>query len=118
MTNNPNRSLFRYGMDIRLNLERHCIETEIRRRYNRAVADCFKAKADMPELERRVEMLKTALETFDFPQLRRRFPELAGSGEAAVALTRRGGGPLCVTIDGAPVYPLPDQTPTPQAEDG
>jgi hypothetical protein len=90
---------------IKLDLTRHCIETEIRRCYNRAVSDYFKEKGARPELEPRIDMLQTALETWDFQGLRRRHPALAGRSGAEVALARGNDGALILAVDGEIVVP-------------
>ncbi len=95
---------------IELDLTRHCIETEIKRRHNRAVSDYFTGKEDRDALERRIECLQTALTTWDFQFLRRRYPALAGTGDATVVIARDdAGGPLLM-IDGAVVVVEDDGT--------
>ncbi|WP_084070963.1 hypothetical protein [Desulfocicer vacuolatum] len=60
-----------------MNLQYHCIETEIKKLYNRRVSMGLK-KGLTNELEREIEGLKTALETFDFRRLRSQHRQLAG----------------------------------------
>ncbi len=72
---------------IELDVSHHCIETAIRRRYNRTLSAYFNAGADnRPALEARLELLTAALESFDFSFLRRTYPELAGGGAHDVCL--------------------------------
>jgi hypothetical protein len=71
---------------IHLDLRRHCIETEIKKLHDSAVGAYFKAGADKPALEARIELLKLALEAFDFPALRSRYPELCGGSSSAALL--------------------------------
>ncbi|MEA3232973.1 MAG: hypothetical protein U9Q05_14550, partial [Thermodesulfobacteriota bacterium] len=71
---------------INLNLSSHCIETAIRRRYNRCLSRSFKTRSLDRNLEREINLLKTALESLDFSYLRSTWPELAGHGNATVAL--------------------------------
>jgi len=65
-------------MKITLDLSRHCIETEIRRRRNRAISDYFKTGGTDARLESEIEMFDAALQELDFPALRNRHPALAG----------------------------------------
>ena len=65
-------------MKIILDLSKHCIETEIKRFYNRSVSKYFKPNADKAGLEREIEILREVLETFDFKRLRNTYPQLAG----------------------------------------
>ena len=90
-------------MDIFLNLEKHCIETEIKRLHNRCISRYFKRDGDLPMIEAELELLADALKTLDFAALRSRYPQLAGQGDAPVVLTRAAGAPVVVLIDGEPV---------------
>ncbi len=72
--------------EIRLDLRRHCVETEIKRRYHLALGAYFRPGADRAQLEARIGLLKRALEGFDFPGLRGRHPELCGGSSQPVVL--------------------------------
>jgi len=76
-------------MNIELNLSRHCVETEMKRQYNKSISDYFKKKAgdDRQALETRIDLLQQGLETFDFNRLRSRYPELRGEVAARVELS-------------------------------
>ena len=76
----------RLPVKIRLDLSRHCIETEIKRLYNKSVSLYFKGRNSQQALEIRIDLLKNALERLDFAFLRSRHPILAGSGEGDVFL--------------------------------
>ena len=65
-------------MNIKLDISHHCIETAIRRQYHQTLAAYFNTKIDKQALEARLELMIDALESFDFPFLRRTYPELAG----------------------------------------
>ncbi|MBW2250191.1 MAG: hypothetical protein JRF60_06080, partial [Deltaproteobacteria bacterium] len=52
-------------MKIKLNLSRHCIETETKRLYNQSVLKYFKAD-DKDRIEKQIETLQNALQTLDF----------------------------------------------------
>jgi hypothetical protein len=72
--------------EIQLDLRRHCVETEIKKLYNLALGAYFKLGADKPGLEGRIGLLTLALEGFDFPALRGRYPDLCGGGWQPVVL--------------------------------
>jgi hypothetical protein len=90
-------------VEIRLDLSKHCVETEIRRRYNRALSDYFKSGADRQALEAKIELLQHALENLDFYFLRSRYPALAGGSDAEVDLCGEGEVGLAVLINGSAV---------------
>ena len=73
-------------MGIKLNLQKHCIETEIKRLYNQSLSEFFIANSDKNMLEKRISILQYALEHFDFPYLRRTYIELAGSCKDDIVL--------------------------------
>jgi hypothetical protein len=87
-------------MDIRLNLTRHCIETGIKRQYNKAVSAYFKADAkEKQRLESTIEVLRQALETLDFSRLRTQYPPLAGGTGRHIVLSCDNEN-LTIAIDG------------------
>jgi hypothetical protein len=87
-------------MDIRLDLSRHCIETEIKKQYNKAVAAYFKAgMAEKHRLEATIEMIRRALETMNFSHLRTQYPPLAGGTDRNIILSCENED-LTLTIDG------------------
>ena len=95
---------------LELDLSRHCIETEIRHRYNAAVRTYFKQEHDRPMLEKEIALLLEALEALDFPALRSAHPALAGSTGARITLSKEDPtGPLVIQIDGRPLTDLPQR---------
>ena len=87
-------------MDIRLDLSRHCIETEIKKQYNKAVSAYFKAGMDgKRDLESTIEVVRRALETLNFSHLRTQYPQLAGGTDRDVILSGKNED-LLITIDG------------------
>ena len=89
---------------MKLDLSKHCIETEIRRLYNRSVSRYIKLKKEDPLLEADIELLKAALESLDFPGLRSGYAELAGNqGNSVVELASNTRGGVVVRIDGRDV---------------
>lgn len=73
-------------MKIRLDLSRHCIETEIKRLYNKSVSRYFKDQNSRETLDIQIDVLQKALERLDFPFLRSRYPNLAGGVERDIYL--------------------------------
>jgi hypothetical protein len=101
----PSDSIFqgRKTMRIHLDLTHHCIATETKKRYNKALSAYFKHQGDPSFLEQEIECLKEALEKLDFPGLRARFPELTGHHDVSVELTCRPDGTLTLSLDGKPL---------------
>lgn len=86
------------GVTITLDLSQHCIQTELKRLYNKSINSYFKAApADKPELEQLIEGLRRALETVDFGKLRTAYPALAGGMDPSAGLCVADGR-LTVTI--------------------
>lgn len=93
-------------MNHKLSLEQHCIETEIKKHYNRAVFDYFKMKGrDARDLGEKIELFREALEAFDFGKLRGRHPDLRGNSNADAGLYRDETGRLLITINGVDIEP-------------
>ncbi len=86
-------------MRQRLDLSRHCIQTEIRRIYNKKLLFCLKKKHVDHVDEDEIEALRYALEFFDFPLLRARFPELTGGSSAEVFLVTTKERGLVIEIN-------------------
>ncbi len=84
-------------------LDHHCIETEIRRLYNRALSAYFKESGPSAKkrLEEQIDFYHHALETLDFARLRSRYPALSGHSNAHVILSSgEAHHRLMITIDG------------------
>ena len=60
--------------------------SEIKKLYNLALGAYFRPGADKPGLEAHIALLKLALEGFDFPALRGRYPGLCGGSSQPVVL--------------------------------
>jgi hypothetical protein len=86
---------------IVLDLSGHCIETELRSLYNRALSDCLKGVGDT-HAEQIVEMTRYALERLDFGRLRSLYPPLAGRSRCRVILFVKDQG-IGISIDDEPV---------------
>ncbi|MFW6283844.1 MAG: hypothetical protein ACOC1H_00460 [Desulfosalsimonas sp.] len=89
-------------MNLKISTKRHCIETEVKHQYNRAVSKYFKASAEneKKDLENRIDLLHHAIETLDFSFLRSRYPDLRGDSSAEIRLLRNDAGAIGITING------------------
>jgi hypothetical protein len=83
-------------MRIQLDLKRHCIETEIKRRHEAAMSRFFRKVEEKKQTEGELMLLEDALKAFVFPELRNRWPFLAGGEEIEV-----------LSHTGRERYPLP-----------
>jgi hypothetical protein len=93
-------------MDIQLDLSAHCIETELKKRYNKSICDYFKAELEERRpMEPAIEMIRLALEAFDFAKLRARYPALAGCTSQKIILSCIDKN-LAITIDGKTINAL------------
>ncbi len=86
-------------MKIKLNLSRHCIETETQRLYNQSVLKYFKAD-DKDRIEKQIKILQHALQTLDFGKLRSIYPELAGHCDDHVELYLNNQNQIIILING------------------
>jgi hypothetical protein len=91
---------------IELNLSRHCIQTAVRRRYEKLLAAYFQPGAERSGLEAQIGLLQKALETLDFGTLRSRWPELAGGPAVRVRLGLSAGRIVIFTKDAIIRAPL------------
>jgi hypothetical protein len=87
---------------IRLDLARRCIQTEIKRQYERSLAACLRSAEHAEALAGALETLRLALERLDFPKLRAAHPALAGGSNHRVELCRDVHNRLRLLIDGDP----------------
>jgi len=82
---------------IDLDLSRHCIQTAVRRRYEKLLAAYFKAETGRSTLETQIGLLQQALESLDFAVLRSHWPILAGGRSITVCLGLAAGRILIET---------------------
>ena len=92
---------------IPLDLSRHCIETEVKRRFNCTLSDYFKEKGNRAEMEKEMELLRAALANFDFSYLRSCHKDLVGNSTARIELINNGGDLPVLTVDGRPIATRP-----------
>jgi hypothetical protein len=95
----------RLPLEIRLDVAHHCIETEIKRQYNRCISAYFTSKQQSDEIEKSLTLLQHALENFDFQTLRSRYPELCGQCKVDVALIRDPKDNIILTLDKKAIFP-------------
>lgn len=87
-------------MKIKLDLTKHCVETELRRVYNRSLSLYFKPGSKKERIEKIITVLKTVLENSDLNNLRNTYPELAGKSEANIILTTDRRDQVVILING------------------
>lgn len=95
----------RLPLEIQIDVNRHCIETDIRKQYNRLISHYFNSPEDRDGIEKKISLLKHALETLDFRQLRNKYPELAGNTGDKVFLSWDDTTTLCIRINTRQVTP-------------
>ena len=88
------------GMDISLDVSRHCVLSAAKRAYSQAVNQALREPDIDPELEARIEVLKTALEHMDLAGLRGKYPELAGGHDPDLRLQRDDLGKTKILLHG------------------
>lgn len=92
-------------MKIELNLKRHCIETEMKRLHNAAITRYFKADSGRAALEQEIALLQLALQSFDFQQLRGRWPALSGGSGCRVLLAPDAAGQPGLSFENTCITP-------------
>ncbi len=92
-------------MKIELDLERHCIETGLKRRNDSAIFRYFKADAEKNDLEAEMALLEQALRAFDFQLLRSRWPALSGGSGHRVILIRDADGEPRLIFENTVIIP-------------
>lgn len=90
-------------MQLELDLSKHCIETELKRQHNRAVASYFRVpEKDRRQIEHTIDVSQQALSALDFGHLRATHPQLAGGMQADVTV-REYNRQVDIIIDGTVV---------------
>ena len=87
-------------MHIILDLKHHCIETELKKKYNQSISQYFEKKPPDKKLEQQIENLKTALTSLDFGYLRKEFPALAGHHDDEVIISYDSNNKIAILING------------------
>lgn len=92
-------------MKILLALEKHCIETEIKRRHEAAMSRFFKDTENRAAAETELVLLEKALAAFDFACLRGQWPVLSGGHSCPVCLTYDDIGHPCLCFKSRCIIP-------------
>jgi len=96
-------------MTIQLVLKHHCIQTAVKKAYERLLRACLKHPPGddaFKAMEADIERLKFFLETCDFPHMRSQYPELSGREEVSVTLElKEGKGDMVLICGGRRIYP-------------
>ncbi len=71
---------------LKLDLKKHCIQTELIKLYNKAVNSYFKGIGNIENLEFKIESLKNVLSEYNFGKLRTVYPELSGGSDCNVLM--------------------------------
>jgi hypothetical protein len=87
-------------MLIKLDLKHHCIETAVRKLYNKSISQYFKTDSDKNKLERQIDILKTLLEKCDFTHLRSTHSELAGHCQANAMIRTDTQNRITIVLNG------------------
>jgi plasmid maintenance system killer protein len=90
-------------MQIKLDLKHHCIETAVRKLYNKSISQYFKTDSDKKKLEKQIDILKTVLEKGDFTHLRSTHRELAGHCQVNAAIRVDTQNRITLLLDGRPI---------------
>jgi len=89
-------------MIIPLDLKKYCIQTEIKRQYNKLISEYF--KSDLTEnkdmIEAKIDLFQYALKNFDFGRLRSTYPELNGGGDDDIVLSVGFDKQLTIKVNG------------------
>ncbi|MBL0716775.1 MAG: hypothetical protein JJV89_01890 [Desulfosarcina sp.] len=87
-------------MYIKLNLGKHCIETEIKKLHDQSIFQYFKSNENREKIEKRLDILEMALERLNCSKLRSTYTELAGHNSDDIRLSKEKGE-LVIRINGA-----------------
>ncbi len=93
-------------MKIKLNLKKHCVETELKRLYNRSLSQYFKSGSNQEQIEKIIDVIKTVLKNSNLSNLRSTYPELAGKSEANIVLTTDRQDQVVILINGLEINPF------------
>ena len=90
-------------MEIILDLDEHCIETEIRKQYNRTVDHLLRSGVFNRRYERKVEILKFFLENFNFNMIRSVCEEYLQEKDNHAFILEKNGR-IEIVVNGKRVY--------------
>ncbi len=87
------------GVEVRLGLVGHCVETAAKMEFKRLMDALFEEAGDTVELEARIELVRAFLEEADFPALRASDARLAGEEESTAILSRGTDGGFLIKYE-------------------
>ncbi|OQY04146.1 MAG: hypothetical protein B6I22_10005 [Desulfobacteraceae bacterium 4572_123] len=93
------------SMLFKLDIRHHCIETAVKKLYNKSISQYFKTGGDKEKLEKKIDILKNLLEKCDFTYLRRTHSELAGHCRANVAISTDAENRITIVLNGQHIRP-------------
>jgi len=93
-------------MRILLDVNKHCIQTAVKRKYNRLISNYFKSGRtnDTKTIESEISLLKQALENIDFAWLRAAYPELRGGSSHEIFISTGSNNNINILINGKTVH--------------
>jgi len=93
-------------MEIKLDLNKHCIQTAIKSTYNQLISKYFKLNPseNTAIIESEISLLKEALENLDFAWLRATYPELQGSGADEILIATDADNKITISINGRVIH--------------
>ena len=74
------------GMEIPMDLRKHCIEKEIKRLHHHTMLEYFRDSSSRDRLESKIACLDRIMDSWDFSGIRAAYPELAGGFEVPIRL--------------------------------
>ena len=92
-------------MNIKLNLKKHCVETELKRLYNQSLSQYFKPGSNQKQIEKIIDAIKSVLENSNISKLRSKYPELSGNSEADIVMTADRPDQVVIIINGLEIDP-------------
>ncbi len=91
-------------LSIKLDLRRHCVLTDIKRRYEQVLARTLRAGGQNPAQDDPLEYSKAALDHGDLVRLRGEIPELNAGSASTVRLERVGQQEVRLMLDDQEVF--------------
>ena len=93
-------------MKIKLDLNKSCIQTATKRKYNQLISNYFKLNPteNTEIIEAEISLLKDALENLDFSRLRSTYPELQGGGADEIRIATGADNNITISINGRVIH--------------
>ena len=102
----PHKKVEKKIMGIRLDLNKSCIQTTIKKKYNQLISNYFKLNSteNTEIIESEISLLKEALENLDFAWLRATYPELRGGGTDEINIATGIDNNITISINGRVIH--------------